>query len=89
MGQRLMADCFLASFYLHLSIPTPPLSRSLFPRTPALPLPARLLVPCNRWTAAVMAIAEADPNIIKWTEGKEIKKKIYVPGKICNIVVAG
>jgi len=39
--------------------------------------------------AAVMAIAEADPNIIKWTEGKEIKKKIYVPGKICNIVVAG
>ena len=37
----------------------------------------------------MMAIAEADPNIIKWTEGKEIKKKIYVPGKICNIVVAG
>jgi leucyl-tRNA synthetase len=39
--------------------------------------------------AAVMAIAEADPNILKWIEGKEIKKKIYVAGKICNIVVAG
>jgi len=39
--------------------------------------------------AAVMEIAEADPNIIKWITGKEIKKKIYVPGKICNIVVAG
>jgi leucyl-tRNA synthetase len=39
--------------------------------------------------AAVMGIAESDPAIIKWIEGKEIKKKIYVPGKICNIVVAG
>jgi leucyl-tRNA synthetase len=39
--------------------------------------------------AAVMAIAEADPGIIKWIEGKEVVKKIYVPGKICNIVVKG
>lgn len=39
--------------------------------------------------AAVMAIAEADPGIIKWIEGKEVVKKIYVPGKICNIVIKG
>ena len=55
----------------------------------ALPTPTRLPTPYTHSTAAVMAIAEADPNILKWTEGKEIKKKIYVPGKICNIVVAG
>ena len=37
----------------------------------------------------VLGVAEADPNILKWTEGKEVVKKIYVPGKICNIVVKG
>jgi len=37
--------------------------------------------------ATVMSIAQADPSVLKWIEGKEIKKKIYVPGKICNIVV--
>jgi len=38
---------------------------------------------------AVMSIAEADPSVLKWIQGKDIKKKIYVPGKVCNIVVAG
>jgi len=38
---------------------------------------------------AVMSIAEADPSVLKWIQGKEIKKKIYVAGKVCNIVVAG
>ena len=39
--------------------------------------------------ATVLGAAEADPNILKWTEGKEVVKRIYVPGKICNIVVKG
>ena len=49
---------------------------------------ATISVAADADEASVMAIAQADPNIIKWTEGKEIKKKIYVAGKICNIVVA-
>ncbi len=28
------------------------------------------------------------PEVMKWTEGKEIKKVIYVPGKIISVVVA-
>jgi len=26
-------------------------------------------------------------NVIKWTQGKEIKKVIFVPGKLINIVI--
>ena len=37
----------------------------------------------------VTGMAQADENILKWIEGKEGVKKIYVPGKICNIVVKG
>jgi leucyl-tRNA synthetase len=36
-------------------------------------------------TAKNLAIIE--PNVLKWIEGKEIAKIIYVPGKIFNIVV--
>ncbi|MCX6714498.1 MAG: leucine--tRNA ligase [Candidatus Uhrbacteria bacterium] len=32
-------------------------------------------------------LAMAEPNVVKWIEGKEIAKIIYVPGKIFNIVV--
>jgi leucyl-tRNA synthetase len=35
----------------------------------------------------VLALIEANPFVQKWTVGKEIKKRIYVPGKICNLVV--
>jgi leucyl-tRNA synthetase len=27
------------------------------------------------------------PNVTKWTDGKEIKKVIFVPGKILNLIV--
>ena len=33
------------------------------------------------------ALALAEPNVLKWIEGKELVKIIYVPGKIFNIVV--
>ena len=32
-------------------------------------------------------LALADPKVQKFTEGKEIKKFIYVPGRIVNVVV--
>jgi leucyl-tRNA synthetase len=31
--------------------------------------------------------ALAEENVKKWLEGKEIKKVVYVPGKIVNIVL--
>jgi leucyl-tRNA synthetase len=32
-------------------------------------------------------LAMIEPNVLKWIEGKEIAKIVYVPGKIFNIVV--
>ena len=37
--------------------------------------------------AAVEKLAMDQPNVARFTEGKEIIKKIYVPGKILNLVV--
>ena len=39
--------------------------------------------PQNELEAEVMAL----PEVQKWVEGKEVKKVVYVPGKIINIVV--
>ncbi len=36
---------------------------------------------------AVKKAAFADPSVVKWTDGREIKKVVYVPGKILNIVL--
>lgn len=36
---------------------------------------------------SVLAKAKQNPDVIKWLEGKEIVKEIYVPGKIVNIVI--
>ena len=38
--------------------------------------------------ADAKALAFAEPGVAKFTDGKEIKKVIYVPGKILNVVVA-
>ena len=35
----------------------------------------------------MLALIEANPLVSKWIEGKEIKKRIYVPGRVCNFVV--
>lgn len=35
----------------------------------------------------IKAIALKEKNIISWIENKEIKRVIYVPGKILNIVI--
>ena len=37
---------------------------------------------------AVEAQARGSAKIAEWTAGKEIKKVVFVPGKLVNIVVA-
>jgi len=44
-------------------------------------------VPADADQAAAIALIEQNENVQKWIEGKEIKKKIFVPGKICNFVI--
>jgi leucyl-tRNA synthetase len=39
--------------------------------------------------ATVLAAAAAEPNVARALEGKRIVKRIYVPGRIVNFVVAG
>jgi leucyl-tRNA synthetase len=39
--------------------------------------------------AEVVAAAAAEPNVARALEGKRIMKRIYVPGRIVNFVVAG
>ena len=39
--------------------------------------------------ATVLAAAEAEPNVAKLLDGKRVMKRIYVPGRIVNFVVAG
>ena len=36
---------------------------------------------------AVLAAARENPNVKRWTEGKQVVKEIYVPGKLVNVVV--
>ena len=37
--------------------------------------------------AAVLAAAKALPGVQRYTDGKTIKKEIYVPGRIVSFVV--
>ena len=39
--------------------------------------------------AAVLAAAEAEPNVAKLLEGRRVVKRIHVPNRIVNLVVAG
>jgi leucyl-tRNA synthetase len=50
----------------------------------------------SRFTAALKAeaadlekMALADPAVVKWIEGKTVKKTIVVPGRLVNLIVAG
>jgi leucyl-tRNA synthetase len=38
---------------------------------------------------AIEALALEDENVLKFTEGKQVRKVIVVPGRLVNIVVAG
>ena len=46
-------------------------------------------MPRNASEDAVTRVAQADPGVQKFTAGKEIRKVIYVPNRLINIVVAG
>ena len=44
-------------------------------------------VPVDADKEAIIEQALAQPNVVRFTDGKEIVKQIYVPGKILNLVV--
>jgi leucyl-tRNA synthetase len=48
---------------------------------------ARVSIPADASQDVVVAAALADANVQKFVEGKPIRKAIYVPGKLANIVV--
>lgn len=50
-------------------------------------LRATITIPVDATKDNVLALAKAQPNIQIHTEGKTIRKEIYVPGKIVNLVV--
>jgi leucyl-tRNA synthetase len=49
-------------------------------------LRARITVAADAEQATVQAIALADENVTKFTQDATIRKVIYVPGKLLNIV---
>ena len=50
---------------------------------------SKLVVPVATPPAALEEAAFADPQVRKYTDGKKVIKKIVVPDKLVNIVVAG
>jgi leucyl-tRNA synthetase len=46
-------------------------------------------LPPDSEEAAVLAAAEADPNVARALTGRRIVKRVYVPNRIVNFVVAG
>jgi len=49
-------------------------------------LRAKLSVAANAQQADIEALANSDENVTKFVEGKTVRKVIYVPGKLLNIV---
>jgi len=47
---------------------------------------SKLEVPANIEKDDALAAAKADANVQKFIDGKTIRKEIYVPGKLVNIV---
>lgn len=50
-------------------------------------LRAQIEMPAEASEDEVITKAKADVNVVKWLEGKEIKKSIYVSGRLVNFVV--
>jgi leucyl-tRNA synthetase len=49
----------------------------------------RIEVPTDANEEQVIELARADENVVRYLEGKELKRAIYVRGRILNFVVAG
>ncbi|WP_448921699.1 leucine--tRNA ligase [Eubacterium sp.] len=47
---------------------------------------AKITVPVDMAKDDVLALAKAEPKIAELLDGKEIKKEVYVPGKLVNFV---
>jgi leucyl-tRNA synthetase len=52
-------------------------------------LRSKIAVPADAVQADIETIAFAEENVQRFTEGKEVRKVILVPGRLLNIVVAG
>jgi leucyl-tRNA synthetase len=52
-------------------------------------LRSKIAVAADAEQDAIEAVAFAEENVKKFTEGKAVKKVILVPGRLLNIVVAG
>ena len=49
---------------------------------------AKIVIPFNADKETVEKLAMENPNIKKYTEGKKVRKVIYVPNRLLNIVVS-
>ena len=47
----------------------------------------RITVPADADEISILAAAEAAVNVRPWIEGKQMKKRLYVPKKLVNFVV--
>ena len=52
-------------------------------------LRATLEMPPGAAEAVVVAAAEADPNVARLLAGRRVVKRVYVPNRIVNFVLAG
>jgi len=50
-------------------------------------LRGRVMIAAKATEAEARAAALGDENVSKWVEGKEIRKFVFVPSKLINIVV--
>jgi len=50
-------------------------------------LRGKITVPAGADNAAVEAAARASPEVLKFTDGKPVKRVIVVPGKLVNVVI--
>ena len=48
----------------------------------------KISVPTDADEATILQAAQATPGVQQWINGKEIKKRLYVPKKLVNFVVA-
>lgn len=48
---------------------------------------AEIEVDTNSSKEEVLSLAKADSKVATWIEGKEIKKEVYVPGKLVSLVI--
>ena len=52
-------------------------------------LRATIEMPPDSAAEAVLRAAETEPNVVRALEGKRVVKRIHVPNRIVNFVVAG